>query len=436
MLGRDHALSGAVAFAAIGPLLHVTGMHLAAGVALTAGAGVLPDLDEPGSTIARTFGFLTGAFAWVIHQVSGGHRKGTHSLVGVALVTAGSLAAGRWQMSARAADGHLRLPWHMVPAVLLLSLLFASGFRALRIGGHLGDAAGIAVAVGVTWQGWDVAQVTSWRVPLLAVCVAVGMLAHLAGDMCTHHGCPLMYPLSRHDFGLLPQRIRITTNKIAEHWIVTPLLLAALAWFAWRSAGPAAAAHIRVAGRLRDGAEHAGLGKAVTGVVYPGSPDGPKACRRGPRDVRRVVIEEQHSPGWNAQHACDLCEGGDIGFEQAQLEGQEPVVKQADERPRGDAVLPVQHIGVAEAARGDAHPGLGHQLHGPGQRSDWPASERLEERSWAKPELPVSNHSGGELSLRAAAALEAADPAARQPAPPQFLLALHAGEFQHGAHAR
>jgi LexA-binding, inner membrane-associated putative hydrolase len=63
MLGHDHALSGALAFAAVAPLLHVSGVHLAASIALTAGAGVFPDIDEPGSTIARTFGFLTGAFA-------------------------------------------------------------------------------------------------------------------------------------------------------------------------------------------------------------------------------------------------------------------------------------------------------------------------------------------------------------------------------------
>lgn len=52
MLGRDHALSGALAFTAVTPLLHVTGAHRAAAVVLTAGAGVLPDIDEPGSTIA------------------------------------------------------------------------------------------------------------------------------------------------------------------------------------------------------------------------------------------------------------------------------------------------------------------------------------------------------------------------------------------------
>src|SRR5271169_499971 len=116
MLGRDHALSGALAFTAVAPLLHVTGAPLAAGIALTAGAGVLPDLDEPGSTIARTFGFLTGAFAWIVHKISGGHRKGTHSLAGVTLMAVASLAAGSWQAGVRAAGGHPDLSWHLVPA--------------------------------------------------------------------------------------------------------------------------------------------------------------------------------------------------------------------------------------------------------------------------------------------------------------------------------
>jgi membrane-bound metal-dependent hydrolase YbcI (DUF457 family) len=91
MLGHDHALSGALAFAVVAPLLPVSGIQLAVAVALTAGAGVLPDLDEPGSTIARTFGFLTGAFAWIVHRISGGHRKGTHSLLGVGLLTIAAL---------------------------------------------------------------------------------------------------------------------------------------------------------------------------------------------------------------------------------------------------------------------------------------------------------------------------------------------------------
>jgi membrane-bound metal-dependent hydrolase YbcI (DUF457 family) len=220
MLGRDHALSGALAFTAFAPLLHVTGAHLAAAVVLTAGAGVLPDIDEPGSTIARTFGFLTGAFAWIVHKISGGHRKGTHSLLGVALVAAASLGAASWQAGARASGPW----WHLVPAGLILALL-------------------------MIWKGWDLDLVTPRHVPMLAVCVTLGMLAHLAGDMCTHDGCPLLYPLSRYEFGLLPAPVRITTNKVAEHWIVTPLLIAGIAYFLWRDAGSALTAHAHLAGR-------------------------------------------------------------------------------------------------------------------------------------------------------------------------------------------
>jgi len=179
MLGHDHALSGALAFAAVAPLLPVSGIQLAVAATLTAGAGILPDLDEPGSTIARTFGFLTGTFAWIVNRISGGHRKGTHSLLGIGL------------------------------AVLVL------------------------------WQGWDLVEVTAWHVPVLAVCVALGMVAHVAGDMLTHDGCPLLYPLSRYEFGLLPEPVRITTNKLAERWVISPLLLIGLAYFIYRDAAPA-----------------------------------------------------------------------------------------------------------------------------------------------------------------------------------------------------
>src|ERR1700733_10843234 len=133
MLGHDHALSGAVVFAGVGPLLHVTGAHLAAGIALTAGAGVLPDLDEPGSTIARTFGFLTGAFAWIVHTLSGGHRKGTHSFLGEAIMTVAAYFAGEWQGQDHVSSGHIQLWWHLIPAALLLALLFSAGLRALYI---------------------------------------------------------------------------------------------------------------------------------------------------------------------------------------------------------------------------------------------------------------------------------------------------------------
>ena len=237
MLGHDHALSGALAFVAVAPLLPVSGIQLAVAATLTAGAGILPDLDEPGSTIARTFGFLTGTFAWIVNRISGGHRKGTHSLLGIGLLTIAALWAGSLQRGAAANLQHVEQWLHLLPAGLIMALLFSAGLRALYIGGHHGDLFGVALAVLVLWQGWDLVEVTAWHVPVLAVCVALGMVAHVAGDMLTHDGCPLLYPLSRYEFGLLPEPIRITTNKLAERWVISPLLLIGLAYFVWRDAG-------------------------------------------------------------------------------------------------------------------------------------------------------------------------------------------------------
>lgn len=215
MRGHDHALSGALAFAAVAPLLHVTGANLAAGIALTAGAGLLPDLDEPGSTIAREGGFLTMALAWVVHRVSGGHRKGTHSLAGIAVFTAAAALAVTFDAAI----------WARVVLWLFLALLLGAGLHAVRLGGHHGDVLALAAAGVAVW--WHAGL--SW-VPL---CIALGALAHLAGDMCTHHGCPLLYPLDRRDFGLLPEPLRISTGKFAEHWVVSPLLVAGLVFLAW-----------------------------------------------------------------------------------------------------------------------------------------------------------------------------------------------------------
>jgi membrane-bound metal-dependent hydrolase YbcI (DUF457 family) len=241
MLGRDHALTGAVVFAALAPSLHVTAAHLAAGVVLTAGAGVLPDIDHPDSTIARSFGFLTEWFAWVVDRISGGHRHGTHSLLGIVVFTAGVYGAGVYQLSEpkSLASGHLEFSWHIVPAALVLALLYSSALRALKIGGHYADLLGIAAALVTCFTGADLAQlpVWSWHVPLLAVATALGCAGHIAGDELTHGGCPLFWPVSMHEFHLLPRPLQITTAKLAETWVVFPLLVVGLGVAVWHATG-------------------------------------------------------------------------------------------------------------------------------------------------------------------------------------------------------
>ena len=71
----------------------------------------------------------------------------------------------------------------------------------------------------------------------MPLCIALGVVAHIAGDELTHSGCMLWYPVSKREYHLLPHRLRFTTGKAAEHWIVGPLLLAALAFLAWQDMG-------------------------------------------------------------------------------------------------------------------------------------------------------------------------------------------------------
>ncbi|MBO0806322.1 MAG: metal-dependent hydrolase [Nocardiopsaceae bacterium] len=268
MLGRDHALTGAVVFAALAPTLHMPVSDLPAGVVLAAGAGVLPDIDHHDSTIASSFGFLTEGFSRVINAISGGHRHGTHSLIGVAIFTAGAWASGALQQHAHGgltvgSFGSGALSWYMIPALVYLTLLYSSALRALRVGGHHGDLIGVAGAAVTCYLGTDVVPVTvwHWRVPFLAVAIALGCVAHIAGDELTHSGCPVLWPVSRHEFHLLPKPMRITTAKLTENRIIFPVLVILLAVAVWHAAGQSI-----TLGPAHPGAGHTGAGHGASGT--------------------------------------------------------------------------------------------------------------------------------------------------------------------------
>lgn len=220
MLGRTHALSGAVAGLAVGSLvLHQSPAPLALFAGLVAAYALANDLDSCGSTEARSLGFVTEAFAWFVRKISGGHRHGTHSIAGVAAFTAVAWLACLFR--------------HTIPGRVILFIVLAAGFAsamdALRIGGHFGNLLALAGAAAMCWTGYGLAFV-----PLAA---ALGTATHLAGDSLTRCGVPLLWPATMREFHLTPAPLRFTTGQLAEHVIVTPLLLAVLALLAWHDAG-------------------------------------------------------------------------------------------------------------------------------------------------------------------------------------------------------
>lgn len=217
MLGHSHALSGAVAGAAAGIVLHLPDPRLAALAGFTAGMALLPDLDKCGSSPARCLGFLSETIAWITGRLTGGHRHATHSVLGIAAFT--GLA---W------VSCHYRADWAgKAGLALLMTLSVSAALESLHVAsGHVADLVGIVVAAGEVWYGYGLS--------LIPLAVFVGCCTHIIGDMLTDSGCMLLFPLSKHRFHLLPEPFAFTTGTRPELLVVDPLLTAALlALAAW-----------------------------------------------------------------------------------------------------------------------------------------------------------------------------------------------------------
>jgi membrane-bound metal-dependent hydrolase YbcI (DUF457 family) len=213
MMGKTHALTGLAGGMLGAYLAHVGIGEGIAGVALCAGAAILPDIDHPRSTVSNVYGPLTRGFCWIMTKLTGGHRRGTHSLPGIFAL--GVVAQG-------GVTYRETIPG-MVALSLIMILCLAGGIRLLKISGWIDDVLPIPVVIGV---------VCFTTVPLTWVPIAVmlGCVIHVAGDMVTKTGCPLLWPFSQTNtkLGLFK------TNGITERYVVTPLTIAVIiGMFVW-----------------------------------------------------------------------------------------------------------------------------------------------------------------------------------------------------------
>lgn len=281
MMGRTHALTGAMAFGLAAPVLGafagLTAGELLLGTAVCAGAAVLPDIDHPGSGISRTFGPLTRGFARLVAWTSGGHRHGTHSLTGAGVFTLGTsgataLYAGDvwWLVTGAVAAGVLTAGGVLVAAAGPPSggRRAYPGRRRAVASAWIGAAAVLAVGAGALWNArivgmallaalliltlsavarivparrllglrreWDdmlPAPVTIgllWAgvdLRIVPLAVTLGVLVHIIGDMVTLGGCPLGWPWSQRMCG--PRWFR--TGSGVEQRVVFPVCAGVLA---------------------------------------------------------------------------------------------------------------------------------------------------------------------------------------------------------------
>ena len=180
MIGRHHAISGAsVWFGVAGVAMHETAhpVELVAATTICAAAAVLPDVDEPGSSVARSLGAVSETVSKVTNKMCGGHRNASHSLLGAAIIGGLALWATTNLIAVAAAFAFLVfLAWYTLMPIL------RHGLIALGIGA----GAGIWVMQG------------HLSAPLLPIAVVVGYLTHLCGDMLTSEGVPLFWPVAKH----------------------------------------------------------------------------------------------------------------------------------------------------------------------------------------------------------------------------------------------
>lgn len=231
MMGHAHALSGLAVGAATLPGVHTAnGYEAAAWVAAVGGFAMLPDLDSGGihwrgalpklngSKVAIMWGPFTCMLAKGVAKVAGGHRNGTHSLLGL-VVTAVLAILATFTFPTR---------------VFLLALAIGLALQALSfaIPGRLEETwiVNLAASFAASWWLLTAGDGSPSWMPLAVV---TGSVVHIAGDALTTGGVPLAWPFSsaRQTLGLFK------TGAWQERFLIAPACLVLACLLLWDHTG-------------------------------------------------------------------------------------------------------------------------------------------------------------------------------------------------------
>lgn len=249
MMGGHHAASGAAAWIAVtssAPIAFgwypgVSDIGVMTGTLVCAGAALLPDADHHNGTIAHSLPPVSEGLTKIVGQVSGGHRNGTHSILGVLAFTGLAWGAGKLSLETERFGSILIGPGIM--CVLLVAFAM-DALKLTRKGVHWPWIPAVALAAVIAIfapEEW-------WWMPFS---VALGCVVHLIGDFVTTMGIPLFWPIApkpprwvrrnkwlpfdnmwtRGGHFALP--ILGDAGSIREWVVMTPISLYAIVGFGW-----------------------------------------------------------------------------------------------------------------------------------------------------------------------------------------------------------
>ena len=190
MMGPSHAATGAAAWLALtGWFSPIEALHMPPEIQLlgaltTAGAALISDWDHPRATVAHALPPVTEWMSRGISRVAGGHRRGTHSLVGIAAFTAIASAAAGLQVPV---EGRV----YGIGQGVIAAFLVAVAAKALKLLPRRGMVSAWALGVVVAVVG-SVLSGGLWWIP---ASVAIGVTVHILGDALTNNGVALLWPL-------------------------------------------------------------------------------------------------------------------------------------------------------------------------------------------------------------------------------------------------
>lgn len=236
--GPTHAMSGLAAWAAVTALAntHAIGQlspkTWVVGATLASGAALLPDIDHPSSTVARTFGGLSRGASAALASLSGflyrltrtskdtdrsgTHRGFTHTIV-FAMI-AGLATTAIVQTSNGAALGVLMFVFAGLTVRGLLHT-WCPRRDALLITG---------TSLALTLACWAWAGDQPSDAAAFGLAVMIGCIAHFIGDAITELGCPMLWPVplkGKTWFPVAPPKpLRIKTGGKVEMALVGPML--------------------------------------------------------------------------------------------------------------------------------------------------------------------------------------------------------------------